>query len=68
MKKIFSKFDKNEKLDNSHNHSTSKETNSFVGKVFTVGRVSVTVEDVLAEGELAIDFIFRTCIILIRIQ
>lgn len=68
MKKIFSKFDKNEKLDNSHNHSTSKETNSFVGKVFTVGRVSVTVEDVLAEGELAIDFIVCTYIISLRIQ
>lgn len=51
MKKILSKFDRNEKLDNSHNSSSSKETNSFVGKVFTVGRVTVTVEDVLAEGE-----------------
>ena len=55
MKKIFSKFDKNEKLDNSsHNHSAS---NSFVGKVFTVGRVSVTVEDVLAEGQWDIYFL-----------
>lgn len=51
MKKILSKFDRNEKLENSHNSSSSKETNSFVGKVFTVGRVTVTVEDVLAEGE-----------------
>ncbi|XP_054745153.1 AP2-associated protein kinase 1-like isoform X3 [Anastrepha obliqua] len=59
MKKIFSKFDKNEKLDNSHNHSTSKETNSFVGKVFTVGRVSVTVEDVLAEGGFAMVFLAK---------
>ncbi|XP_067624618.1 AP2-associated protein kinase 1-like isoform X4 [Eurosta solidaginis] len=60
MKKIFSKFDKNEKLDISHNHSTSKETNSFVGKVFTVGRVSVTVEDVLAEGGFAMVFLAKT--------
>ena len=44
MKKLFSKIEKN--IDN-----TSKETNSFVGKVFTVGRQTVTVEDVLAEGE-----------------
>ncbi|XP_037957091.1 serine-rich adhesin for platelets [Teleopsis dalmanni] len=59
MKKIFSKFDKNEKLDNSHNHSVSKETNSFVGKVFTVGRVIVTVEDVLAEGGFAMVFLVK---------
>lgn len=40
MKKLFSKID-----------NTVKETNNFVGKVFVVGRVSVTVEDVLAEGK-----------------
>lgn len=53
MKKIFSKFDKNEKLESlHHNTSSAKETNtSFVGKVFTVGRVTVTIEDVLAEGK-----------------
>lgn len=52
MKKIFSKFDKNEKLESLHNVSSAKETNtSFVGKVFTVGRVTVTIEDVLAEGK-----------------
>lgn len=43
MKKLFSKIET--KIDN-----TSKETNNYVGKVFTVGRVTVTVEDVLAEG------------------
>ncbi|XP_030556673.1 uncharacterized protein LOC115759761 isoform X1 [Drosophila novamexicana] len=59
MKKILSKFDRNEKLDNSHNSSSSKETNSFVGKVFTVGRVTVTVEDVLAEGGFAMVFLAR---------
>ncbi|XP_034490909.1 AP2-associated protein kinase 1 isoform X4 [Drosophila innubila] len=59
MKKILSKFDRNEKLENSHNSSSSKETNSFVGKVFTVGRVTVTVEDVLAEGGFAMVFLAR---------
>ncbi|KAH8263622.1 hypothetical protein KR044_011773 [Drosophila immigrans] len=59
MKKILSKFERNEKLDNSHNSSSSKETNSFVGKVFTVGRVTVTIEDVLAEGGFAMVFLAR---------
>ncbi|EDW77810.2 uncharacterized protein Dwil_GK24682 [Drosophila willistoni] len=63
MKKILSKFERNEnsRLDNSHNSSvsSSKETNSFVGKVFTVGRVAVTVEDVLAEGGFAMVFLAR---------
>lgn len=43
MKKLFSKIE-----------STSKEgghkDNHFIGKVFNVGRTTVTVEDVLAEG------------------
>ncbi|XP_022214683.2 AP2-associated protein kinase 1 isoform X1 [Drosophila obscura] len=63
MKKILSKFERNEnsRLENSHNtsSSSSKETNSFVGKVFTVGRVTVTVEDVLAEGGFAMVFLAR---------
>ncbi|KAI8125594.1 AP2-associated protein kinase 1 [Lucilia cuprina] len=61
MKKIFSKFDKNEKLESHHhNVSSSKETNSsFVGKVFTVGRVTVTIEDVLAEGGFAMVFLAK---------
>lgn len=50
MKKIFSKFEKNEKIEN----TVSKEINNYVGKVFVVGRVSVTVEDVLAEGNVYI--------------
>lgn len=45
MKKLFSKIET--KIDN-----TSKETTSCIGKVFTVGRQTVTVEDVLAEGSL----------------
>lgn len=45
MKKLFSKIET--KIDN-----TAKETNNYVGKVFTVGRLTVTVEDILAEGEL----------------
>jgi AP2-associated kinase len=43
MKKLFSKIET--KID-----STAKEPNSYVGKVFIVGRMTVTVEDVLAEG------------------
>jgi AP2-associated kinase len=43
MKKLFSKIET--KID-----STAKEPNSYVGKVFVVGRMTVTVEDVLAEG------------------
>lgn len=43
MKKLFSKID-----------NTAKETNSYVGKVFTVGRYTVTVEEVLAEGKCLI--------------
>lgn len=49
MKKIFSKFEKNEKIES----GAAKESNGYVGKQFTVGRTTVTVEDVLAEG--------RTC-------
>lgn len=47
MKKIFSKFEKNEKIDPAAN----RETSGYVGKVFTVGRTTVTVEDILAEGK-----------------
>lgn len=46
MKKIFSKFDKNEKLET----TTGKEGQNYVGKSFSVGKSTVTVEDVLAEG------------------
>lgn len=48
MKKLFSKIET--KIDN----TSSREVNNFVGKVFTVGRHTVTVEDVLAEGEMLI--------------
>jgi len=43
MKKLFSKID-----------NSNKDPNCFVGKQFTVGRTSVTVEDVIAEGKLTI--------------
>ncbi|XP_037886320.1 AP2-associated protein kinase 1 isoform X3 [Glossina fuscipes] len=61
MKKIFSKFDKNEKLESLNYNTSTKETRdaSFVGKVFTVGRVTVTVEDVLAEGGFAMVFLAK---------
>lgn len=48
MKKLFSKIET--KID-----TTSKETNNYVGKVFTIGRITVTVEDVLAEGIFSIE-------------
>lgn len=44
MKKLFSRF---ERID----QGAAREANNFVGKVFTVGRHTVTVEDVIAEGE-----------------
>lgn len=47
MKKLFSKIET--KIDN-----TVKEPNSYVGKAFVVGRMTVTVEDVLAEGKTMI--------------
>lgn len=46
MKKLFSKIET--KIDN-----TVKEPNSYIGKAFTVGRMTVTVEDVLAEGKIS---------------
>ena len=52
MKKIFSKFEKNEKIDNTSGAHHHRESSSYVGKVFTVGRTVVTVEDILAEGRL----------------
>lgn len=46
MKKIFSKLDKNEKIEN-----VSKETTaSFYGKSFLVGRLTCIVETVIEEG------------------
>ncbi|XP_046465129.1 AP2-associated protein kinase 1 isoform X2 [Neodiprion pinetum] len=52
MKKLFSKIET--KIDN-----TAKEPNSYVGKVFVVGRHTVTVEDVLAEGGFAVVFLVK---------
>lgn len=46
MKKLFSKID------------NSKDPNCFVGKQFVVGRTSVTVEDVIAEGRFKSNNIF----------
>ncbi|XP_029174462.1 uncharacterized protein LOC114943061 isoform X3 [Nylanderia fulva] len=48
MKKLFSKID-----------NTSKEPNSYLGKVFVVGCHTVTVEEVLAEGGFAIVFLVK---------
>ncbi|XP_057337940.1 BMP-2-inducible protein kinase isoform X2 [Microplitis mediator] len=49
MKKLFSKID-----------NTSKEPNSYLGKVFVVSRHTVTVEEVLAEGGFAIVFLVKS--------
>ncbi|GIX91151.1 AP2-associated protein kinase 1 [Caerostris extrusa] len=43
MKKLFSRFD-------ARGDQSSKEPNTFIGKVFSVGRFNVTVEDIIAEG------------------
>ncbi|XP_031780099.1 AP2-associated protein kinase 1 isoform X2 [Nasonia vitripennis] len=50
MKKLFSKID----------NTAAKETNSYLGKVFVVGRHTVTVEEVLAEGGFAIVFLVKS--------
>ncbi|XP_054711849.1 AP2-associated protein kinase 1-like isoform X2 [Uloborus diversus] len=52
MKKLFSRFD-------ARGDQSSKEPNTFIGKVFTVGRFTVTVEDIIAEGGFAIVFLVR---------
>ncbi|XP_043273211.1 AP2-associated protein kinase 1 isoform X2 [Venturia canescens] len=51
MKKLFSKIE-----------NTSKEPNSYIGKVFVVGRHTVTVEEVLAEGGFAIVFLVKSSV------
>ncbi|GAB0095500.1 uncharacterized protein DMENIID0001_108920 [Sergentomyia squamirostris] len=56
MKKIFSKFEKNEKLEN----VTVKESISYIGKQFVVGRTTVTVDDILAEGGFAMVFLVKS--------
>uniref|UniRef100_A0A1L8DHK2 Putative serine/threonine protein kinase/tgf-beta stimulated factor n=1 Tax=Nyssomyia neivai TaxID=330878 RepID=A0A1L8DHK2_9DIPT len=56
MKKIFSKFEKNEKLEN----VTTKESSNYIGKTFVVGRATVTVEDILAEGGFAMVFLVKS--------
>ncbi|XP_013779396.1 AP2-associated protein kinase 1-like [Limulus polyphemus] len=52
MKKLFSKFEN--KIE-----QTPKEATSFVGKIFNVGRFSVTVEDIIAEGGFALVFLVK---------
>lgn len=45
MKKIFSKLEKNEEK------TTSNFVTNYTGKVFQVGKHSVVVEEILAEGK-----------------
>ncbi|XP_050533286.1 uncharacterized protein LOC126901101 [Daktulosphaira vitifoliae] len=47
MKKLFSKID------------NSKDPNCFIGKQFTVGRITVVIEDVIAEGGFAVVFLAK---------
>lgn len=51
MKKILSKFEKNERTDTTNSGAHQREATCFIGKQFTVGRTVVTVEDILAEGQ-----------------
>lgn len=51
MKKILSKFEKNERTDTTISGTHQREASCFIGKQFTVGRTVVTVEDILAEGQ-----------------
>ncbi|KAK3867419.1 hypothetical protein Pcinc_027117 [Petrolisthes cinctipes] len=53
MKKLFQKIDQVNKEHQSHHHG------SFLGKVFVVGRNSVTVEEVIAEGGFALVFLVK---------
>lgn len=61
MKRLFSKIET--KIDN-----TTRESNNVIGKVFNVGRQTVTVEEVLAEGiyhfiyEFITEFAFSYCL------
>lgn len=48
MKRLFSR-------SNTRGDQSSKEPNTFIGKVFNVGRFTVTVEDIIAEGILLIN-------------
>lgn len=52
MKRLFSR-------SNTRGDQSSKEPNTFIGKVFTVGRFTVTVEDIIAEGGFAIVFLVK---------
>ncbi|XP_015920664.1 BMP-2-inducible protein kinase isoform X2 [Parasteatoda tepidariorum] len=51
MKKLFSRFDGRDQ--------SSKEPNTFIGKIFAVGKYTVTVEDIIAEGGFAIVFLVK---------
>ncbi|KAI5703107.1 hypothetical protein M8J75_007763 [Diaphorina citri] len=50
-------FSKNEKKSDS---TPNREPNTYVGKTFVVGRTTVVVEDVLAEGGFAVVFLVKS--------
>jgi len=55
MKKIFGKID-----NRRDEKETEKPHSGFIGKKFVIGKHSVVVEDVLAEGGFAIVFLVRS--------
>lgn len=64
MKKILSKFEKSERIENSNGGSSGssshqREASCSIGKTFSVGQTTVTVEDILAEGGSAVVFLTK---------
>lgn len=49
MKKLFSKAEQ-----------SSRDVSKFVNKTFTIGRHTVTVDDIIAEGGFALVFLVKT--------
>lgn len=68
MKKILSKFEKNERIENNNGGGSSgssshqREASCSIGKTFTVGQTVVTVEDILAEGGSAVVFLTKASV------
>lgn len=72
MKKLFQRLDNTTSRE--HNRETNSNTNSntnnsYVGKVFTVGRYHCTVEDTIAEGiHILITLLFHLFVNLIHFK
>lgn len=63
MKKLFQRLDATSSSGRDHSRETnaanSSSSNSYCGKVFTVGRIQCTVEETIAEGGFALVFLVR---------